>query len=574
MCHTHHLALEVSRSTIDAVVGRRNAGQTCVGLVDVRGCLLMSTVDSQVVIRQSLSEEQVVIRPDGVVLAVGGVETYVLVLGNRTSGIDVVSVGIAVFDVSEGLVAGTLAVKRVDGVGGSVVLRLGFCGQGAVAIGAPESVRLIARLAQCLVEVALVEVEAVEVVGHLAVVEGAERHLACAASVVRFYFIYIRFGIVAVHDLCSVGVRRVAEDGLYAGRALRGRVAALDPAVLHIASADIHDTCCGEVAGDAEVIDLAAEFVEERVGESADGVAVAVQGAFEAVFVGADGRPGGVGLRCDVAAEVELQVLRGSDEFGVHAVVSAEGSVIGDGHRLVLLVVLLGLQRQVEEVLQEVEFVLCGIGGAVAAVDVDLRVALTVGILVVKEHVVLLVQHHLVEVVVVGHGELYGVGVGLAQIGLGVVGHVVAVLIPEHLRVVVDVRLSVLVAGGIGQVGKEFPSGSQNLKCSGFYIRHLQTHRGAWQHGVGFGELAYLGHAALELQVDVDDMALGDGRDVHAGFVALFVFIGEHDGDHLVLAEVEDVRFAGHDERGGLHRRAAIDGEELLLLLIIYRLVG
>ena len=61
-----------------------------------------------------------------------------------------------------------------------------------------------------------------------------------------------------------------------------------------------------------------------------------------------------------------------------------------------------GLQTQVIEVLQQVEFALRGIALAIAVVDIDLRVAHHAWMIHIE--VVLLILHHFIKIVVVGHG--------------------------------------------------------------------------------------------------------------------------------------------------------------------------
>ena len=73
-----------------------------------------------------------------------------------------------------------------------------------------------------------------------------------------------------------------------------------------------------------------------------------------------------------------------------------------------------------------------------------------------------------------------------------------------------------------------------------------------------------LRHAALEVQVDIDDMPLGDRLDVRTALVTLRIVVAEDDGDDTVLLQVEDIRLTGHIERGQLLRRTTLDGELLL----------
>ena len=220
------------------------------------------------------------------------------------------------------------------------------------------------------------------------------------------------------------------------------------------------------------------------------------------------------------------------------------------------------LQGEVEEVLEEVEFAL-GVVRALAVVDVNL--ARTVHILVVHKQVARVV-HHGIEVVVVGHGELHEVGVGLAEVRLSVVGYVVVVLVPVHRREVVEVRNTVGVVFGIGLVGEHLPSAADDLEGTGCDVRLLQTHGAVGQHDGRLLQLADARHTALELQVDVDDMLLGNLLDVGTRLVALLVCVLVDDGNHLVLAEVVDVGLTRHVECRCADRHVTVDSEVDLLV--------
>ena len=114
MSHAHYAGAEVSRSTIDAV-GIIILRQPLVGLHNGRRHILVGL--SSVTIGQLLSEEQVVVGPDGIIvylaarhacLSVGdGLQEVTLILAagvgddtaDTTSVIDEVAVSEAVFDV-------------------------------------------------------------------------------------------------------------------------------------------------------------------------------------------------------------------------------------------------------------------------------------------------------------------------------------------------------------------------------------------------------------------------------------------------------------------------------------------
>ena len=116
----------------------------------------------------------------------------------------------------------------------------------------------------------LVEVEAVEVVGHLAVVECLFAHCPWGARGVHLRREFsggrvdIGDGVVAVDNL--VGVARVITCGCAkhgADALVHRRGGALRPAVLDVAVARVGNTCRGERTGDSEVVDLSAEVAEE-----------------------------------------------------------------------------------------------------------------------------------------------------------------------------------------------------------------------------------------------------------------------------------------------------------------------
>ena len=391
-----------------------------------------------------------------------------------------------------------------------------------------------------LVAIALVEVEAVQVVGHFAVVEGKVGLSLCHAMIGGIGLIGLAFLVIAVDNLYRLFAGtsgRLAEDGIDAAV---GSACGVDPAVLDIAVAGIHDSGTGELTGHAEVIDLAAELAEERVVEAAEGMAVAVEGALEAGFffvylggsrivLSGDGRPRRRAV-VDVGAQEELKMLAGC-HVRVHRLMSGECGMAGDA--AIAVEGRTGKHAQVVEVLQEVESVL---RAAAVVVDVDLRLYLqTVEyLLVVDIVVVVLVVHHLLQVVVVGHADRHVVGVGLAQGSLGVVGQVVLVLI--EIERVGDgcVVHAVHVALGIGLAVEELPAGTGNLVGSGSDIRFGDGDGGTWQDDFRCLDVLHGGYAALEAQVDVQHMALADRRDVHTGHVALHVVVLIDDGDNLL----------------------------------------
>ena len=108
---------------------------------------------------------------------------------------------------------------------------------------------------------------------------------------------------------------------------------------------------------------------------------------------------------------------------------------------------------------------------------------------------------------VVGHGEGHRVGVGLAQVALGIVGHPVPlVLIPVHRCLVVAVLGAVAVVLGVALVVEDFPSAANQLVGAGRHVGLLQSHRAAWQHNGGRLQGVDERGAALELQVYINNV--------------------------------------------------------------------
>ena len=90
---------------------------------------------------------------------------------------------------------------------------------------------------------------------------------------------------IAVDNLLvTTSCRRIAEYCTYTSIWCTCRI---HPSTLHISITLINDTCRVERASYTEVIDTTAEVVEQRVVETADGVAIAMENTLEALFVGA-----------------------------------------------------------------------------------------------------------------------------------------------------------------------------------------------------------------------------------------------------------------------------------------------
>ena len=216
-------------------------------------------------IGQHLSEIEIVVRPDGRIghRACFSISNYphafVVSLGNCTSGIDEVTVGITVFHIA--IVASLLGICWIEGIRIGIVARQRILRQ--VAVGLLLQV-LILRSAgkSSVVVVALVQVEAVQVVGHRTIVELRLRHWSSQATTVIRRVVALGNRIVAVDNLCTTGSCRIAEDGFCTSGKTTGR-AGVNPAVLYIAVAAIDDTGRRERTRHAKVIDVATELAEQ-----------------------------------------------------------------------------------------------------------------------------------------------------------------------------------------------------------------------------------------------------------------------------------------------------------------------
>ena len=502
------LVAEIGRCTEDAVRLRNRLQRMAVArLVQMRRHLLMSTDTSVLVaIGERLSEEEIVVgpqRPVSEAAVVVGLQTDIIVFRNHTVGIEEVDVvvRVAVLHIAVG----------VDLVGSS-----------------------------SLTVVTLLQEEAVQVVGHLTVVELLFRHATCdAVTAVGGLVIACGGGIVTVLYLSRRAdlVTRIAEDGIDIGI---GGGAGLHPAVLHIAVARIGDTGRGERAAGAEVVDMAAEVAEERLVKSADGIALTMERTGEAVRLIAKRCPVGVCLRRLVGMEEEVEVVA-----CLHPVV--ERCVAAET-----------VDAEVEEVAQQVDATL---GVASIVVQVDLTVTLHVGM--VDMQMELRVGHHLPQVVVVGHAERDGIGIGLTEVGLGVVGQILTVLIPVD-RCLVGELPAIAVALGVLLVLEDLPAAAHDLIGTRLHGGLEESHIVARQDSSRRAEVANLGHATLEVDMDIDDMALRDRLDMRTALVALGIVVTEDDGDDTVLLEVEDIRLSGDIERGQFLRSITLDGEMLL----------
>ena len=360
------------------------------------------------------------------------IQSLVVVIGYRTAGVDEVAIGKALLDITAQGYLAFLTFQRVEGIVGRIVGIANIRGERAVDVCLPIVV-LLAGNKICAVVVALVQIESVEVVGHLTVVERLVGHYAGIASVAGSGQIetFIALRVIAVHYLGACSVRRVTEYGIVFGFGRRCG-SALYPAVLHITAASLGHAGTGERAHDTEVVNTAAEVVKQRVVESANGVSVTMHYTIKAsAFVIAyrcpligNRRIIGMGKVC---LEEELQVASCSylaiyqamaNQLTVRTFCGSRNLAISNS----IVDIATRNKAEVIEVLKEVE----AVGGG----DINLRV--TFHILVIYVHVVglVVVGHHIGQVVVVGHAHLYGVAEGLAEVGLCIICHPVLVLIP------------------------------------------------------------------------------------------------------------------------------------------------
>ena len=262
--------------------------------------------------------------------------------------------------------------------------------------------------------ITLVEIEAIQIEGHRTVVELGLRHrMGIAGNII----LCVR--IVAVDSLLKVRICR-SEDCLHT---TVGSTCCINPTVLDIATTLVGDTGTSERARHTKVIDLAAEMGKQRFVETADRIAVAMERAIEALtilgdclinigcrriicnIVVADRYPLGVLLRTDIAVKEEFQIATCTNVLIEHSMILRR-----------TFCSYCSLQAQVEEVLQQVELALSSITFAVAVVDIYLRVASYSWVVYIE--MVLLILHHGIEVVIVGHRQRHVVRIGLTQIGL------------------------------------------------------------------------------------------------------------------------------------------------------------
>ena len=424
-----------------------------------------------------------------------------------------------------------------------------------------------------MVSITLIQIEAVQVVGHRTIEEGrwvhTLRYAVGAAMISVLICSIVILHIIAVHDTVRSGVIchvRIVEDRF---RGLGIRAGSSHPAVLHIAATLFGNTGTGERACDAEVIHLAAEVAEERAGETADGIAVAMQHTVEAlgrsrlVDIGglriirycifADRSP--CVLRTLVALQDELQILTSTHLTGIQCRVSVRTFT----------------DTKIKQVFQQVEAALAARRIVAVIVDINLRIA--VHILVVNIIVVVLGLHHLLQVMVVGHIHLYRIRIALtADVGQTVVAHVVVVLIPVERVQGWRERNGIASALSIFLSLIQLPATASNLVGTRNDVRLAQAYIVARNDNLRSLDILHLGQTTLERDMDIHHMAFADRRDVVAQLVALLVVVTVNHGDNLLRRQVLDIREAADIECRGLHRGLAVNGE--VQLFVDQMLVG
>ena len=110
------------------------------------------------------------------------------------------------------------------------------------------------------------------------------------------------------------------------------------------------------------------------------------------------------------------------------------------------------------------------------------------------------------------------------------------------------------MALGIALGIEELPAATGNLVSTRRDVWLRQAEGGTRQDDVWCLNIFHSRYTTLEVQVDVQHVALADGRDVLTRHIALYVVILIDDGDNLLRREVKDVRAACHIERTGLRR--------------------
>ena len=266
------------------------------------------------VVGQLLSEEDVVVRPDGVETAFYGfllcswierlgIEAFVLRVRNSTASITEVTVLKAFLDILDVVVAGRTKFDVV-----SVVSCLWFF------LARYPVLVFNTRACTSAIVIALIQVEVVQVIGHGTVVELLVAHclgktvvicVSCAVALVCL--------AIAVDNLLDViSGSRITEDSPYAAcRCTRG----VNPAAFHIALSFICHTSASERTCDTEVIDITTEMTEQGVVQTTDSMTIAMKRTLEALICFRCNRCPRCSAVVDIRTQEELKVLAALNTF-------------------------------------------------------------------------------------------------------------------------------------------------------------------------------------------------------------------------------------------------------------------
>ena len=146
------------------------------------------------------------------------------------------------------------------------------------------------------------------------------------------------------------------------------------------------------------------------------------------------------------------------------------------------------------------------------------------------------------------------VRISLTQIGLGVVSQPVLVLIEIEWLLRVDILNTIDMAFSIRLRLKQFPTTTRDFvstRCD-VWLRHRQSR--TRQDDVRLMDILHGRNTTLEVQVDIQDMALAYRCDVLTSHITLYIVILVDHGDNLLLREVEDIRTASDVQRTSFRR--------------------
>ena len=181
-------------------------------------------------------------------------------------------------------------------------------------------------------------------------------------------------------------------------------------------------------------------------------------------------------------------------------------------------------------------------------------------------HVVILILHHGIKIVIVGHTDGHRVRVGLTQIVSRIEGHpCLFVLIPIDGRVAIVERNTVKMVHRIFTISEEFPSIAKRLIEAGIHLRCRQTDSIARQYGWWRIEHTDSGQTALQLQMDVHHVQFIRLLDTAVVFILIVGILIDH-GDDLLLGQVIDIALTADVERRQARRFLTLDDKVLLVV--------